>query len=696
MSLGKNCLWEEQNYTCEGGVDDNTAPTIWFDNSTLNGYYTNKTELHLHTKTYEGYEILPEITPYEILRLKIGSDEPTQCKFDFVPTIFTDLPEDYMPALWFGDMIFNTSHEVALRIPPHVSLPEKLLDLLNISDIKNMIAWFHIPDHLYNEIRDKYSTELAMYQTLTGRDLLDEAQDWLDQINEFKIIYTSIIDFLEELVREMLKQFDSNGYYMFIKCKDRSGNTNSDEMFIKFRISDMNDNNPPIILNSRPRNATIINNDTREIPIKIYVSEPADCAYYTEDLTYGAMEIFNKMECPNSIFDISPEEHGSYECTTTVDVENDTVFYFRCRDQPVETNDYMLNLFKGDRLDMYGGPSPLYYNLSYPSQVDITAEALKDDNMRIILNSTFVDMGLYFNEKKICRYSDNASHWFEEMTSEFNGCEMSDDIRKGVYVCKERINLNEGFSPMFTETVENYSMQFQFDLVNRVDDPAKRQYIEFKDNQINILRSDALEGNGTKITINNSFINVKLNLFGNARCRWGETEKEFDGQVHEMGAHFDSGYTEIDSDIHIPMDNFRVYIICKTLFDENSGNNSQFSIKCRDENVTPLADRNVMDESYELILIKGKELEVDVGPSGIVNDHLVNLTATLNRNMTSDGIICGYNDDGQDGIFGMDVFNDTMLIKTLDLDLGNNTFYVRCEDRDGVIVRKNTTIDFVI
>ncbi len=685
-SLGKGCIFEEDNNTCSAESRDNIAPSFYLDNSTMVDYQIVQDNLVLHLNNYEGYSIIPDVKPYTLLKLKLISDEPTQCKFDFMPALMADLPNDYLPALWFGDMEYNTSHTIKIRVPPRVSVPGKLMDLLNLTSISDLYTWFKVPELIANDLERRFGRHFSLYQQITGRDLRSQIESSLVKVAEWKTIYEDIMPFIDDTINTILQQINNNGYYMFVMCQDKAGNSNLDEKFIRFNIAQGADNEPPIILRTKPDNMTFIYGE--QIDLEVYVSEPSECSYSFSNVPYNLMEY--PLDCTIRDYDISPVEYGSYECNGVVNVTGQNKIFIRCRDQPDIIEELKINFFETNAFDIIGGPESFFYNLTPPNEFGVVGNILDEYDVQFLVNETIVDLTLYFNDKQECRITNDPNEDFEQITQKFSRCEISDDISKGIYQCDKTINVKQGEKPDDLFFTDNYSMKFIYDTVNYVSDPASRDLIEFDGSQITILRTDTLRGDGTDINVNNSYITLRLRMYGNAECRFGETRVEIDMLPEHMGCVYANGYTTCTRDITIPHDYWQIYASCKTNLDSDFGNSTVYYVQCRDENATAIADRNVNAASYRLDLFNGTGMDYSVSPFGQVSNDRINFTVNLNVNITKEDVSCRYNTDYTS--FGFNILNDTSFIKVIDLEPGNNTFHVSCSNRYEEIVMRNVTI----
>lgn len=117
----------------------------------------------------------------------------------------------------------------------------------------------------------------------------------------------------------------------FVKCKTASGKINPEPYSIKSCVKPGPDLTAPSISDlSDPMNNAFIKYGTTEQEIKIYVNEPSECRWDKTDKAYENME--NQMDCETDILNYTL---FGLPCTTTfIELQNNTKFYIKCKDQP--------------------------------------------------------------------------------------------------------------------------------------------------------------------------------------------------------------------------------------------------------------------------------------------------------------------------------------------------------------------------
>ena len=127
---------------------------------------------------------------------------------------------------------------------------------------------------------------------------------------------------------------------MYIRCQDYHGNFNLEEYDIKFCINQGPDITPVRVMATNPNNNVYLKYGLTELPLDIYLNEPAECRYDNYDKVYESMT--NVMECDTDLLQYA--DFG-WKCSTKLTGLKNTEenkFYFRCKDQPWLNNDTIM------------------------------------------------------------------------------------------------------------------------------------------------------------------------------------------------------------------------------------------------------------------------------------------------------------------------------------------------------------------
>ena len=122
-------------------------------------------------------------------------------------------------------------------------------------------------------------------------------------------------------------------YSLYVRCQDANGNHNVDEFSFNFCVDPAPDTTPPVIDSTSLASGSYVGFNASNVPIEVYVNEPAECKWSRQNKAYSDME--NNMGCDTASYEIN--SNLLYTCTgnlTGIKNREDNKFYFRCKDQP--------------------------------------------------------------------------------------------------------------------------------------------------------------------------------------------------------------------------------------------------------------------------------------------------------------------------------------------------------------------------
>ncbi|PIN92832.1 hypothetical protein COU54_05455 [Candidatus Pacearchaeota archaeon CG10_big_fil_rev_8_21_14_0_10_31_24] len=118
-------------------------------------------------------------------------------------------------------------------------------------------------------------------------------------------------------------------YSLFLRCEDKSGNSNVKEYEINFCIGQADNFEAPII-QSREPNSEFLKFGVSSQKVDIYVNEPSECKWDVSDKEYILMG--NDMICEN---DLEDQTIKGWKCSDKFPISNGAGnYYVRCKDQP--------------------------------------------------------------------------------------------------------------------------------------------------------------------------------------------------------------------------------------------------------------------------------------------------------------------------------------------------------------------------
>jgi hypothetical protein len=137
-------------------------------------------------------------------------------------------------------------------------------------------------------------------------------------------------------------------FNLYVRCEDKSGNSNINEYLINFCVKPGDDISPPVVTGRNPFNENVRFN-SEKLNASVFTNEPSDCKWSLQDKEYGLME--NQMSCKNKF---EERELLGWKCSSEFPVgTNQSKIYVRCKDQPwiLEGEDGQ-NRIVGDNINM--------------------------------------------------------------------------------------------------------------------------------------------------------------------------------------------------------------------------------------------------------------------------------------------------------------------------------------------------------
>ena len=126
---------------------------------------------------------------------------------------------------------------------------------------------------------------------------------------------------------------NDGSFSLFVRCRDANGNENVDEYSIGFCVNKGADTTPPVVEGTSIISGSAVQYNAEQLPIEVYVNEPAECRWSKQSKAYEDME--NTMQCASDISQVNAAL--TYTCNgnlTGIKNREENVFYFRCKDQP--------------------------------------------------------------------------------------------------------------------------------------------------------------------------------------------------------------------------------------------------------------------------------------------------------------------------------------------------------------------------
>lgn len=149
-----------------------------------------------------------------------------------------------------------------------------------------------------------------------------------------------------ELTDERILRLTNGGKYsIYVRCSDAAGNDNDKDYYINFEIKPGPDYTAPAIELTSIANGAYVASGVTQVPFYAYLNEPSQCKWGNVDADYANMP--NSFTCRTSSFEATSVYYGLYECGTTltgIKPKQLTTYYFRCKDQPLQTDELKRNV----------------------------------------------------------------------------------------------------------------------------------------------------------------------------------------------------------------------------------------------------------------------------------------------------------------------------------------------------------------
>jgi len=193
---------------------------------------------------------------------------------------------------------------------------------------------------------------------------------------------------------------------------------------------------------------------------------------------------------------------------------------------------------------------------------------------------------------------------------------------------------------------------------------------------------------GSPVQFNISAVPIQVYTNEPATCKWSRTSKDYGDMENNMSC--SGNLVKINSDL--------VYPCSGTLTGVKDKEMNAFYFRCKDNPQKADKDRNVMTQSYQLILRGSQSLNIlNAGPNGTVYGStdvaIVNLSVETDDGSDEGKAWCYYSDTGNSGDYIMmyETNNTVRHVQQLDLASGTYTYYFKCIDNGGNSAEDSTT-----
>ncbi|HDZ60992.1 MAG TPA: hypothetical protein ENH46_04770 [Candidatus Pacearchaeota archaeon] len=205
--------------------------------------------------------------------------------------------------------------------------------------------------------------------------------------NHTFVFFMPSLDALEvnNVSGDLKERFGNTNIYT--RCRDYHDNYNVEEHVVNFCIHSGPDTTAAWIQKHEPNKESYIGYNQTESPLKIYLNEPAECKYDTEDKDYDLMQ--NTMSCRTGLNDA--EGYG-WPCNTTLTNlnESENKFYIKCKDKTWVQTQEDIDQYGERNVNTNGYEYSLYGS---DSQLKIGSVTLTDGEKRTIKEGETLEIG---------------------------------------------------------------------------------------------------------------------------------------------------------------------------------------------------------------------------------------------------------------------------------------------------------------
>ena len=179
------------------------------------GYSLTETTTEWGNDFFEGFSISPNIALSTDFIIKMKTNRNALCKTSFIPQLpFYNIYSKLIDDPFKTEQIDNTNYQIKVNVGSANMLKKRLLKMVG-----------------YNNLLE------VAYSYVTKEDVKEDARAYLQQM---------YIPQFSGIAQNLIIMMQANQRIFFIKCIDDMGNENKDNIFIKFSVTD-EDNEPPII-----------------------------------------------------------------------------------------------------------------------------------------------------------------------------------------------------------------------------------------------------------------------------------------------------------------------------------------------------------------------------------------------------------------------------------------------------------------
>jgi hypothetical protein len=340
-SLGQNCNPQQDEdgmIACAAGRDN--LPPLKIQNITVNENYSLGSDILFYGgASYTGYEITPDIPPYDLVYLTLELNQPAQCSLKSLPVGF--LGEE----LYYKSATPKRIHNISLHARPTMGYAQEAVRNLGFANIIEGLTLDRIDQRIerFYEGHPQYEPQargaVELWQSQLDPTARNIIESWENQIQSRAIEATTSTGLLK------------------LTCINEAGQQ-LPETTLHYTL--LEDEFAPTLLyyNGSYGGPT---------EFSITLNEPAECRYAQTDTGWENMQ--NTMACPFAVYGLQAAETTCYGDSATLGDNYHGPVHIRCRDQPGYWRNFSIRLNLSANFTLRAAFLPRYIKLMPPNTI---------------------------------------------------------------------------------------------------------------------------------------------------------------------------------------------------------------------------------------------------------------------------------------------------------------------------------------
>jgi hypothetical protein len=305
---------------------------------------------------------------------------------------------------------------------------------------------------------------------------------------------------------------------------------------------------------------------------------------------------------------------------------------------------------------------------------------------------TALEFGVSTNEPAVCKVDYNHTNSFDAMAFQF------DSTGTFNHSLKMRLPSPSAEGITYGPLLENGDT---FNLFVRCEDPngnsnSDEYAVSFcvdpaPDTTAPLIEASSIKTN-SPVRAGVDEVPIEFYLNEPAECRWSLNDVPYDDMVSQMSCA--TSVEQVNSNLQYPCST--------TLTGVQDRVENKYYVRCKDNPEKAESERNVMSQSYVLVLKGSQPLNIlDTAPNNTITGSTtsvkVDLTAETDDGSEEGKAVCSFSPSGAEGTFiKMFATNSFKHSQTLSLGTGSYNYYFRCVDSGGNVAEKTTSFSVFV